>query len=239
MHHNKRVSIILPAYNEEGNIKNAIKEFSAHPAVDEVIAVDNNSNDRTAEEIKKTKATYIFESTRGYGSALRRGLREATGDILVMTEPEGTYTAHDLDKLLLYGDEFDVVFCARTSRTLIGPGANMGFILRLGNLIVAKYLEYLFHGPSLTEVGCTYKLIHRDAYEKIKDKLTVTGSHFSPEFMIRVFQAKLRSVEIPIHYQRRIGTSKGTRNMWRVVVIGSRMVLFITAERIRSITNKN
>lgn len=231
MYRHKKVSVILPVYNEKENVRAAIEEFFLQPAVDEVIAVDNNSTDGSDEEIKKTRARYVHEPVQGYGAALQRGLAEAVGDLLVTVEPDGTFAASDIEKLLVYSDDFEVVFGTRTSRSLIWSGANMGFFLRIGNWAVAKLLEYLFNGPSLTDVGCTYKLIHRLAYEKMRNSLTVNGSHFSVEFMIRVLQYGLSCVEIPVHYRRRLGKSKITGTAWSAFKLGLRMIVFILKER--------
>lgn len=238
MYLGKKVSIVFPVYNEKENIKNAIEEFLGHPAVDEIIAVDNNSRDGSDAEIRLTSARYVKETTQGYGAALRRGMQEATGDIIITCEPDGTFRASDLDRLLVYSQEYDVVFGTRTSRNPVwsggDPGANMYFALRMGNWAVAKFLEYLFNGPSFTDVGCTYKLIHRLAYEEIKDSLTVDGNWFSPEYMIRVLQHKLSVVEIPVQYGSRIGTSKITGKVSKTVKLGFRMIWFILVERIKS-----
>ncbi|MDP2652240.1 MAG: glycosyltransferase family 2 protein [bacterium] len=238
MYLGKKVSIVLPVYNELENIRTAIEDFLRHPAVDEVIAVDNNSNDGSAYEIQKTSAKYTKEAIQGYGAALRRGLREATGDLLVTCEPDGTFRADDLDRLLVYSQDYDVVLGTRTSRNPVwsggDPGANMYFFLRVGNWAVAKLLEYLFNGPSFTDVGCSYKLIHRRAYEKIKDSFTVNGNWFSPEYMIRALQHKLPVVEIPVQYGSRIGTSKITGKCSKAVKLGFRMIWFILTERFKS-----
>ena len=176
----KKISVVLPAYNEEKNIRNAINEFFKTGMVDEIIVINNNSKDRTEEEAKKTKAKIINEARQGYGNANIRGLREAKGDIIIMCEPDGTFMAEDIHKFLVYSEDFDVVFGTRTSRASIWSGANMGWFLRVGNVFVAKLLEYLHNGPCLTDVGCTYKLLKRPAIDKIKDKFKVGGSHFSP-----------------------------------------------------------
>jgi len=233
MYRGRSVSVVLPVYNEEENIRTAIEEFLAQPFVDEVVAVDNNSSDNSAAEIKATRARYVFETTQGYGAALQRGMKEATGDLIVTVEPDGTFVARDIEKLLLYGEDFDVVFGTRTSRALIWSGANMGFGIRMGNWAVAKFLEYLFNGPSLTDVGCTYKLLHRAAYERIRGHLTVNGSHFSVELMIRSLQMRLRTVEISVNYRQRVGTSKITGKIWKAARLGFRMIRFIALERVK------
>lgn len=238
MYLGKKVSVVFPVYNERENVSAAIEEFLRHPAVDEIIAVDNNSKDGSDKEIQLTSAKYVKETTQGYGATLRRGMREATGDLIITCEPDGTFRADDLDRLLVYSQDYDVVLGTRTSRNPVwsggDPGANMDFFLRMGNWAVAKFLEYLFNGPSFTDVGCSYKLIHRLAYEKIKGSLIVDGNWFSPEYMIRVLQHQLSVVEIPVRYSARIGTSKITGKRSRAVKLGFRMIWFILVERITS-----
>ncbi len=239
MYLGKKVSIVFPVYNEAGNIGAAIDDFLSHPAVDEVVAVDNNSKDGSDKEIQKTSAKYVLETTQGYGAALKRGMQEAQGDLIVTVEPDGTFRAQDLDRLLVYSRDYEVVFGTRTSRNPVwsggDPGANMYFALRVGNWAVAKLLEYLFNGPSFTDVGCTYKLIHRHAYQKIRGTLTVDGSHFSPEFMLRCLLSGLRVVEVPVQYGARVGTSKITGQVSKAIRLGFRMIFFILKERIISL----
>lgn len=237
MYLGKKVSIVFPVYNEKENIKNAIEEFLHHPAVDELIAVDNNSKDGSDTEIQKTSAKYVLETKQGYGAALQRGMKEATGDLIVTVEPDGTFKASDLDKLLVYSTDYECVIGTRTSRNPVwsggDPGANMYFVLRMGNWAVAKMLEYLFNGPSFTDVGCTYKLIHRHAYERIKDSFTVAGNWFSPEYMLRVLQYKVSVVEVPVGYGTRVGTSKITGKVDKAVKLGFKMIFFIIGERFK------
>src|SRR5687768_1390784 len=138
MYGSKRVSIVLPAYNEEHSIRAAVDDFFATGVVDEVLVIDNNSRDGTFAEASLTKARVIKESKQGYGNALRRGLREATGDLIIMAEPDGTFVARDILKLLAYSEDFDMVCGTRTTRELIWAQANMGWFLRIGNWVVAK-----------------------------------------------------------------------------------------------------
>lgn len=238
MYLGKKVSIVFPVYNERENIRAAINQFFDHPAVDEIIAVDNNSKDGSDVEIQRTSARYVRELVQGYGAAVQRGMSEATGDLIVTVEPDGTFSADDLERLLIYSRDYDVVFGTRTSRTPIwcggDPGADMYFMLRMGNWAVAKLLEYLFNGPSLTDVGCSYKLIHRHAYKKIKNSFTVNGTHFSPEFMLRCLLAELRVIEIPVGFHSRIGVSKLSNTTLKSVIIGFQMIFFIIKERMKS-----
>jgi len=199
----QRVSVVLPAYNEADNIARAVQEFRAVPAVDEVIVIDNNSRDDSGRLAEEAGARVVRETRQGYGFALRRGLAEATGEIIVLAEPDGTFVAHDILKLLSYTGEFDMVLGTRTTRELIWSQANMGWFLRVGNVVVAKLVQVLFGGPSLSDCGCTFRLIHRQALEKIRGRLTVGGSHFLPEMVVLALESGLRIIEIPVNYRSR------------------------------------
>jgi glycosyltransferase involved in cell wall biosynthesis len=218
MWNNKRVVVVFPAYNEEDNIAAAVKDFMSVGAVDEVLVVNNNSKDRTAERAVAAGARVITETIQGYGAALRRGLREATGDYIILAEPDSTFVGRDIVKLLSYAEDFDMVCGTRTTRELIWEQANMGWFLRFGNIVVAKLLQFLFNAPSLSDCGCTLRLISRDAAQKIVDKLTVTASHFLPEMVILGLRQRLKLIEIPVNYRGRVGESKITgtlKGTWR------------------------
>src|SRR5258706_15579601 len=118
MWNNKAVSIVFPAYNEEDNIAAAVKDFQAVGAVDEVVVINNNSKDHTAERAAAAGARVVTETTQGYGAALRRGLRDATGDYIILAEPDGTFIGADVVKLLAYAGDFDMVCGTRTTREL-------------------------------------------------------------------------------------------------------------------------
>jgi glycosyltransferase involved in cell wall biosynthesis len=238
MYKNKTISVVLPTYNEETSIKDCINNFFSTGVVDEILVVDNNSIDNTAGEIKKTAAKYIFEKQQGYGIALRTGIQNCTSDYIITCEPDGTFDAFDIFKFLLYSEKFDCVFGTRTSKSMIGPGAKMTFYLRYGNIIVAKMLEYFFNGPTLTDVGCTYKLISRKNYIQIHNKLKVNGSQFQPELMIHLISTKCSIVEIPINYLYRKGVSKITYNFIRSLILAIKMVYLITFTRIKFFIKK-
>src|ERR671926_1843074 len=178
-----RVSVVFPAYNEAAGIGRAVADFAGVAAVDEVLVVDNNSTDDTAERAAAAGARVVRETQQGYGYALRRGLHEAQGEYIVLAEPDGTFVGRDVLKLLAYANDFDMVLGTRTTQELIWQEANMGWFLRVGNLAVAKLLQYLFGGPSLSDCGCTMRLIRRDAAARMHGRLTVGSSHFLPEMV--------------------------------------------------------
>jgi glycosyltransferase involved in cell wall biosynthesis len=232
MYGNKSVSVVLPAYNEEQYIRAAVEDFAATGVVDEIIVVDNNSRDRTAEEARKTAARVIEERAQGYGHALRRGLREATGDVIIMAEPDGTFIGRDVLKLLAYSEDFDMVCGTRTTRELVWEQANMGWFLRLGNWVVAKMLQLLHDGPSLSDCGCTLRLTHRKALLQFQDDLTVGASHFLPEMVILALRKNLAIIEVPVNYRGRVGESKITGNLKGTLRTGFRMIALILRYRL-------
>ena len=144
-----------------------IDGFFATGVVDEVVVVDNNAQPGTAEEVRRRRARLVHEPRQGYGHATRRGLMEASGDLIVLAEPDGTFLPGDITKLLVYSDECDVVFGTRTTRELIWPEANMALFLRWGNWAVAKLIEFLFNTSHLSDVGCTYRLLRRRIAEHV------------------------------------------------------------------------
>ncbi len=232
MYGDKRVTVVLPAYNEELHIRKAVGEFFLAGIVDEVIVVDNNSRDRTAEEAAMTPARIVAEPSQGYGYALRRGLREATGDLVILAEPDGTFVGRDILKLLAYSDDFDMVCGTRTTRELIWEQANMGWFLRVGNWAVAKLLQILHDGPSLTDCGCTLRLIRKSALAQIAERFTVGGSHFLPEMVILALKGGLRVIEIPVNYRGRVGESKITGTFKGTLRTGTRMIGLVVRHRL-------
>jgi len=232
---NKKVSVIFSTYNEKNSVRKCIEDFFKTGYVDEIIAVDNNAAPGTKEEIKKTKAKYFLEKNQGFGHGYRRALKEAKGDIIIMTEPDGTFDANDVIKFLAYSDNIDVVFGTRTTSIMIGEGANMGWFLKLGNYAVAKLIEVLFNTSHLSDVGCTYRLIKKEAYNKIKDKFVITGLEFNPDMMLQIIRNKISYIEIPVNYMKRVGKSSATGSMSKTILIGLGMILLIFKHRLNII----
>jgi glycosyltransferase involved in cell wall biosynthesis len=226
-----RVSVVFPAFNEEASIAAAIGDFGSIEAVDEVLVIDNNSRDATASRARAAGARVVHESRQGYGSALRRGLSEAQGEYVVLAEPDGTFMGKDVLKLLPYADDFDLVLGTRTTRELIWHGANMGWQLRWGNWFVAKLLQVVFGGPSLSDCGCTLRLIRRSAVDQLLPRFTVFGSHFLPEMVCLALLERLRLVEVPVNYRDRVGESKITGSLSTAFGVGLRMIALILRYR--------
>lgn len=232
MWRNQRVSLILPTYNERDSLHDSVRDAWETGVVDEVVVVDNNAAPGSADEASRAGARVVHEPVQGYGAAIRRGLREAHGDLLVVSEPDGTFSAHDIVKLLAYSDDFDVVYGTRTTLQLIWGGANMGWFLRIGNMAVAKYAELLYNTNQLTDVGCTLRLLRRSAYEEMAPRFTVAGSHFGVEMMALSFLLGQRFIQVPVNYRRRVGTSSVTGSRANALRVGVQMIGLLTRHRL-------
>lgn len=229
----KKVTVVLPAFNESENIGHAIEEFKKQKSVDEIIVIDNNSTDNTPEIAKKKNAIVIRETKQGYGNALRRGLREAKGDYIVLSEPDGTFSADDLSRLLNPIKNYDMVAGTRTNKKYIEKGANMGPFLRFGNLFVAKLIQLLYRTNNLTDCGCSFRVLKKSLVKNLENQLTVGGSHFLSEIVVLTALNNGKILEIPVVYKKRVGTSKITGSFKRAIIVGFKMVNLIIKYRIK------
>ena len=228
----QKIAVIFPTYNEKDSIRQAVLDVFAVGVADEVIVVNNNAAPGTSQEIAGTGAREIFERKQGYGHALMRGIDSTDADLVVLCEPDGTFSAHDIQKLLAYSDDKPVVFGTRTSPQFIWAGANMGAFLRWGNWAVAKMTEVLFNTTILTDMGCTYRLLSRPAIERIRPHLDIGGSHFGPQVLLEVIEHGIPFVEIPLNYCERVGVSSVTGDLWKTWKLGWRMIFLVIEYRL-------
>lgn len=229
----KKVSVVFPTYNEKDSIKDVIWDFHNTGYVDEIIVVNNNAIDGTDEQVSQTPAINVHEVKQGYGYAIRKGLDVATGDMIVIAEPDGTFVGRDLIKFLVFSDEYDAVWGTRTDVRLIGTGANMKLHMRVGNYTVAKYMQFLFNTTRLSDVGCTLRLFHRHVIDTIRVDFEVGSSHFGPELMVLTEVHGFQAVELPVNYLERVGESSVTGSLSKTVVLAVVMVLYITKQFFR------
>ncbi len=232
------VSVILPTYNEKDSIARCIRDFLATGVVDEVIVINNNAAAGTSEEVAGTSAREVIEEHQGYGHAIRRGFREASGDLIIVCEPDGTFFGEDVWKLLAYSGDCDVVYGTRTTVEFIWTGANMGFFLKWGNFAVAKMMEFMYNTVHLSDVGCTYRLIRRSLLREIEPHFTVGGSHFGPEMMLITVIKRARLVQVPVNYRPRVGKSAVTGDLVRAFFLGMRMIAMMWAFWFRSLAHR-
>jgi glycosyltransferase involved in cell wall biosynthesis len=228
------VSVVLPTLNEKDSIRRHIQQLYELGVVDEVVVVNNNAAAGTSEEVAQTPAREVHEPSQGYGHSVRRGLAEAKGDIVILSEPDGTFLARDVLKLLAFEEDFDVVLGSRTIHELIWEGANMGFFLRTGNWVVAKLMQVLFNTPSLSDVGCTMRLMSRRALDRMLPTFRVGGSHFSVEFMLASALSGFAVVQVPVNYLPRVGVSSATGKTTVAIRVGLQMIAFILRRRLQT-----
>lgn len=232
---NPSVDVVLTAYNDDKSIGQVVRDFKAHPLVKSVFVVDNNSKDRTEEMATKEGAIVHRESRQGYGyaciSGLRYALEHGTSSYIALCEGDGTFMAADLDKMIPYLANVHMVVGSRTTKQLIFPDSQMDTFYLWGNLFIAKLIQIKFFDIRhwgrirITDVGCTFRVIRREALTKIVDSLKVGGHHFSPHMIMVAISNGISMVEIPITFRKRVGISKGAGGSHKLgFIIGLKMV---------------
>jgi glycosyltransferase involved in cell wall biosynthesis len=227
MWHSKKVSVAISTYREKDSIRKVVDEYFATGFVDEVVVVNNNAEQGTDEEVKKTKARLVYEKKQGYGHGYQTAIRETTGDLVFLTEADDTYKASDLEKFLVYSKDFPVVVGTRTNQSAILEGASMGLLRKLANVFEAKVIEVLFATNSLTEIGCTCKLFHREVLKELEPLWKTTNALFATELLLLTIVKRITFIEIPITFGERVGESGLTARWYHLVKWGLHILGFI------------
>jgi len=234
-----RVAVVVPCYNEEATIAAVVADYLGQDVVDRVLVVDNNSRDKSGDIAREAGAEVLLEMGQGYGAALRAGLDHAAGgsDILVITEADGSFRAADVPKLLHYLSDCSMALGTRTTRQMVEQGANMDWLLRWGNVSMAKLLELMWlipHEPRLTDVGCSYRALWAEAWKTISPGTRESGPSFSPEMICEAYRQGMRVIEIPVHYGKRLGgESKHSRSFGQIAKTALGMFKTICRKRFR------
>jgi glycosyltransferase involved in cell wall biosynthesis len=228
----RTLSVVLPTYNEKESIADAIVAFEKLGIVDDIIVINNNAAEGTSDEVATTSAREVFETTQGYGAAIKRGLREADTDLVCVCEPDGTFDPSDLLKLLPFTSECDFVVGSRTVSNFIWEGANMGWFLRWGNWAVAKTIEVLFNTSYLSDVGCTFRVVSRQRVDLLLPELTLDGSAFGLEMLMAAVRQRARIVQVPVNYRPRVGVSSVTGELGKTVPLGLEMLSMVLKMRV-------
>jgi glycosyltransferase involved in cell wall biosynthesis len=242
MYNGFSVSLIIPAYNEEETIASVIQDFQTQKVLDEIVIVDNNSKDRTAEIARQNGVRLIKEEQQGYGHALRTGMDQAAGDILILSEADGSFRSADVKKFLAYIEDAGMVIGTRTTKQMVDQGARMTFIIRMANVVWAKILQMMWfftNETRFTDVGCTYRALWKETHRKIRPGLRAVGPEFSPEMMAEALRQKVKIVEIPVKYfQREGGESKHSVSYYHLAKTALKMLRTIIRKKLERPTSQ-
>lgn len=231
----RTLAVVLPTYNEKDSIAEIIRGFEALGLVDDILVVNNNAAPGTSEEVAATTAREIVEHRQGYGAAIQRGLAETDTDLVAVCEPDGTFRPSDLVKLLSYAGDCEFVVGSRTVSTFIWDGANMGWFLQLGNWCVAKLIEVLFNTTSLSDVGCTFRVLSRELVDELQPHFTDPASAFGLEMIMLAVVRHVRVVQIPVTYRARVGESAVTGDFGKTLRLGLKMIAMVLRFRMRHV----
>ena len=202
MHRDLTISVVIPCYNEEDGVRQVIERMP--PAVDEIVVVDNNCTDRTAEVARGLGAVVVAEKTPGYGAAYKAGLRAATRDVIVTMDGDGTYPPEQIprlvDTLVDRGWEF-----LSASRFPLSNGEAMGLTNRFGNWVLTVAAAVLFFKP-IRDSQSGMWVFRRPVLGRMR--LTSDGMAFSEEIKLEALTRGVRFGESHIPYGARIGEVK-------------------------------
>jgi glycosyltransferase involved in cell wall biosynthesis len=195
------VSIVIPALNEAGNILevvSTIHEGLNYP--NEIIVVDGNSTDGTQEVIRGTGfCRLIIEPRRGYGRALKTGIENAKGNVIIMVDGDGTYEVKHIGRMLdkMVKDDADLVLATR----MYDPNKAMGFFNFIGNKIITFCFDFLY-SQYLSDTQSGFRAISREAINNVK--LVEGDMAFATEMLIKFTKKNYKMVEVKSTYKIRI-----------------------------------
>lgn len=222
MNRENRISVIIPAFNEEASIASVLRQIPDW--VTDIIVVDNGSRDGTARAAVANGARVVRESHRGYGAACLKGIASArTADILVFLDADFSDHPEEMGKLVdpILSGEADLVIGSRVRGTrekgALTPQA------RWGNYL-ACFLIRLIWGAKFSDLG-PFRAIRYASLRQLHMQDKDFG--WTVEMQIKAAQQHLRYREVPVSYRRRIGKSKISGTVRGVVLAGSKILYTI------------
>ncbi len=213
----KKVSILVPVYNEFSTLNKMIEKIEQASFCNmekEIILIDDASTDGSTGLLKELEAKYkvlYHEKNQGKGAALRTGLKEITGDIVVIQDADLEYDPNDYEELikLILEDRADVVYGSRLSGGK--PSRSFMFTHLLGNKFLTLLTNVLYN-TTLTDMETCYKAFKASF---IKD-ITIRSDRFDfePEITAKVLKKRARLYELPISYYGR-EYDEGKKITWK------------------------
>jgi len=203
------LSVLIPVYNEESSVEKLIERVKAAPVAKEIIAVNDCSSDGTLAALSRIDGVRVFShpTNRGKGAAIRTGLAEAGGDVVVVQDADLEYNPNDYPALVAPFQNLgvDAVYGSRFR----GRGEFL-LLSRLANYFLTFLTDALF-GGRITDMETCYKLIRRPLFAGLN--LTANRFDIEPEITAKLLRRRCRIVEVPIRYSaRRAGKKIGAKD---------------------------
>jgi glycosyltransferase involved in cell wall biosynthesis len=201
-----KIAVVIPAFNETQAIGDVVRAVP-RDGIDDIIVVDNDSSDDTAEQAALAGARVVHEPRRGYGSACLAGAKAARGsDIIVFFDGDRSDDPRQLGVVarpVVY-DRADLVIGSRIGG-VIEKGA-MPLHGQLGNRLIV-WLLHMLYGLRISDIG-SFRAIRTDALFDLKMEQMTYG--WPVEMVVKAARKKMRIQSVPITYRRRLGRSKVT-----------------------------
>lgn len=220
---NKRISVLIPAFNEEKSITQVIKKLPKD-IVDEIVVVDNASTDATQEIALRNGAKVVKELHRGYGAACLKGLESIDNtDIVVIIDGDYSDYPEQITRLLepIVNGNADFVIGSRVlglrEDGALTPQAYWGNKL-------AVFLIYRLFGYKFTDMG-PFRAIRYESLKKLNMKDRDFG--WNVEMQIKALNYGLNIKEAPVDYRKRIGNSKISGTIFGAIKAGTKIIFTI------------
>jgi glycosyltransferase involved in cell wall biosynthesis len=198
------VSILIPAYNEEGAIEETvatIKKQAVHFKDLEIVVINDGSKDRTGEIARTLDVTLIEHPVnRGYGAALKTGLQRAKYDYILIADADGTYPLEDIPKLCSDAPNYDMVVGART-----GAIVQIPLMRRPAKWMITKLAEYLSK-QEIPDLNSGLRVFRKDVALRFLT-LYPDGFSFTTTITLSMLTNHYRVKFVPINYLQRVGKS--------------------------------
>ncbi len=198
------LSVIIPVYNENKTIQEIIKRVQATGLADEIVAVDDGSTDGSRETLARIgsdgKVRVIYhERNQGKGRAVRTGIENANGDLIIIQDADLEYDPREYSNLLrpIQEDIADVVYGSR----FLGAGRRPALFWNMVANKILTLVTNVLYNNILTDMETGYKLFRRQVVADIT--LRARGFEFEPEFTAKILKKKARVYEVPITFNPR------------------------------------